>query len=70
MFSLKITFVCLIVKSFLLLPFLDIFRLHVAVKSLKNRALPDITSGPEVQQILKIQTVRKPDLFLPGTPDF
>ena len=28
------------------------------------RALPDITSGPEVRQIFKIQTVRKPDIFL------
>ena len=31
-----------------------------------NRALPDITSGPEVRQIFKIRTVRKPDVFLPG----
>ena len=30
------------------------------------RGLPDITSGPEVQQIFKIRTVRKPDVFLPG----
>ena len=30
------------------------------------RALPDITSGPEVRQILKIRTVRKLDVFLPG----
>ena len=29
------------------------------------RALLDITSGLEVQQIFKIQTVRKPDIFLP-----
>ena len=31
-----------------------------------TRALPDITSSPEVRQIFKIQTVRKPDVFLPG----
>ena len=30
-------------------------------KEPKGRALPDITSGPEVQQIFKIRTVRKPD---------
>jgi hypothetical protein len=30
-----------------------------------GRALPDITSGPEVRQIFKIRTVRKPDVFLP-----
>ena len=30
------------------------------------RALPDITSGPEVRQIFKVWTVRKPDVFLPG----
>ena len=32
----------------------------------KCRAQPDITSGPEVRQIVKIRTVRKPDNFLPG----
>ena len=31
-----------------------------------TRALPDITSGPEVQQIFNFQTVRKQDVFLPG----
>ena len=31
-----------------------------------GRALPDITSIPEVRQNFKIQTVRKPDVFLPG----
>ena len=31
-----------------------------------RRALPDITSGPEVRQIFKIRTVRKPDITLPG----
>ena len=32
-----------------------------------TRALPDITSGPEVRQIFKVRTVWKPDLdvFLP-----
>ena len=32
-----------------------------------TRALPDITSGPEVRQIFKIRTVWKPepDVFLP-----
>ena len=30
------------------------------------RALPDITSNPEVWQIFKIRTVWKPDVFLPG----
>ena len=34
------------------------------------RALPDITSGPEVWQISKIRTVRKPDVFLPGRRTF
>jgi hypothetical protein len=34
------------------------------------RALPDITSGPEVRQIFKIRTVRKPDVFLPGHRTF
>ena len=32
-----------------------------------NRALPDITSCPEVHQIFKIRTVRKRDVFLPGS---
>ena len=27
------------------------------------RAQPDITSGPEVRQLFKIQTVQKPDVF-------
>jgi hypothetical protein len=35
-----------------------------------TRALPDITSSPEVRQIFKIQTVRKPDVFLPGRRTF
>ena len=30
-----------------------------------GRALPDITSGPEVRQNIKIRTVQKPDVFLP-----
>ena len=30
------------------------------------RALSDITFGPEVRQIFKIRTVRKPNDFLPG----
>ena len=30
-----------------------------------TRALPGIMSGPEVRQIFKIRTVRKPDVFLP-----
>ena len=34
------------------------------------RALPDITSGPEVLPIFKILTVRKPDVFLPGPQIF
>ena len=34
------------------------------------RAQPDITSGPEVRQIFKIRTVRKPDVFLPGRRTF
>ena len=34
--------------------------------SILSRALPDITSVPEVRQIFKIRTVRKPDVFLPG----
>ena len=33
-------------------------------------ALPDITSGPEVCQILKIQTVWKPDVFHPRRRTF
>jgi hypothetical protein len=35
-----------------------------------SRALPDITSGPEVGQIFKIRTVQKPDVFLPGHRTF
>ena len=35
-----------------------------------SRALPDITSSPEVRQIFKIRTVRKPDVFLPGRRTF
>ena len=34
------------------------------------RALPDITSGPEFRQIFKVQTVPKPDIFLPGRRTF
>ena len=34
--------------------------------TLPNRALTDITSGPEVRKIVKIRTVWKPDVFLPG----
>ena len=34
----------------------------------KTRALLDITSGPEVRQILKVQAVRKPDILLPRPP--
>ena len=34
------------------------------------RALPDITSSLEVWKIVKIQTVRKPDVFLPGRRTF
>ena len=30
-----------------------------------SRALPDIKSSPEVQQIFKIRNFRKPDVFLP-----
>ena len=30
------------------------------------RALPDITSGPEVRKIFEKWTVRKPDIFLHG----
>ena len=36
----------------------------------QTRAQPDITSGPEVRQIVKIRTVRKPDIFLPGRRTF
>ena len=35
-----------------------------------TRALPDITSGPEVRQIFKIRTVGKPDVFLPRRRTF
>ena len=35
-----------------------------------TRALTDITSGPEVRQIFKIRTVRKPDVFLLGRRTF
>ena len=34
------------------------------------RAQPDITSGPEVRQIVKIRTFRKPDIFIPGRQTF
>ena len=40
------------------------------VEHLTCRALPDITSGPEVRQIFKIWTVWKPDIFLPGCRTF
>ena len=36
----------------------------------RYRALPNITSGPEVQQFFKIQTVWKPDIFLSGHQTF
>ena len=42
----------------------------LCVFSLPGRALPDITSGPEVRQIFKIQTFRKPDVFLLGCRTF
>ena len=35
-----------------------------------KQALPDITSGPEVRQIVKIRTVWKLDVFLPGRRTF
>ena len=35
-----------------------------------TRALPDITSGPEVRQIFKIRTVSNSDVFLPGRRTF
>ena len=38
---------------------------RTAVNSASGRALPDITSGPEVQKIFKIRTVRKLDVVLP-----
>ena len=46
------------------------FLLYVLVLlyAVFTRALPDITSGPEVRQILEVQAVRKPDVFLTG-PD-
>ena len=34
------------------------------------RALPDITSGPEVRKIFKIRTFLKPDIFHPGHRTF
>ena len=36
----------------------------------RYRALPNITSSPEVQQFFKIQTVWSPDVFLPGHQTF
>ena len=36
----------------------------------KVRALPDITSGPEVWQTFKIWNVRRTDVFLPGCRTF
>ena len=46
------------------------FLLYVLVLlyAVFTRALPDITSGPEVRQILEVQAGRKPDVFLTG-PD-
>ena len=35
---------------------------------LSSRALLDITSGPEVRQIFKVQAVQKPDILLPRPP--
>ena len=40
--------------------------MHTTVNCHLSRALLDITSGPEVRQIFKIRTLRKPDIFLPG----
>ena len=37
----------------------------ILAMTIKLRALPDITSGPEFRQIFKIRTVQKPDVFLP-----
>ena len=37
---------------------------------LLTRALPDMLSGPEVREIFKIRTVRKPNNFLPGLRTF
>ena len=34
-------------------------------QSLQLRALPDITSNPEVRKFFEIRAVRKPDVFLP-----
>ena len=41
-------------------------KIQIMGRKVCFRALPDITSGPEVRQIFKIRTVRKPDIFLPG----
>ena len=49
------------VSAFTLLLFSKYFY-----ECIDGRALPDITSGPEVRQIVKIRTVRKPDVFLTG----
>ena len=35
-----------------------------------DRALSEIMSGPEIWEIFKIWTVRKPDVFLPGRRTF
>ena len=34
--------------------------------TLNPRALPDIMSSPEIRQILKVRSVRKPEAFLTG----
>ena len=38
--------------------------------SSSGRALPEIPSGPEVQQNFKIRTIHKPNVFLPGCRTF
>ena len=44
--------------------------IYTAKSNHATRALPEITSSPEVRQIFKIQTVRKPDIFLPRCQTF
>ena len=39
-------------------------------KCVTDRALPDITSGPEVRQIFNIRIVWKPDVFFAGCRTF
>ena len=39
-------------------------KIKIQILTILLRALPDITSGPELRQILEVRAVRKTDVFL------